>query len=111
MTSRDYLFVVDGELPDAVAHAFEGMRLHRDGGTTTIQGVCRDQAEVMGTLMRISDLGLTLLGCVATGSGDAPAHEPTPATPLSSTPPSNVRLSPSHSALRSSRETSHGRQP
>lgn len=78
MTSRDYLFVVDGELSDGVARAFEGMRLHRDEGTTTIEGPCRDQAELMGTLLRISDLGLTLLSCASKDSGASPTDDALP---------------------------------
>ena len=37
------------------------MTLTRAGGTTTLSGYVRDQAELQGLLQRVSDLGLTLL--------------------------------------------------
>ena len=45
--------------------AFEGMILTRSGGTTTLTGHVRDQAELQGLLQRISGLGLTLLEATA----------------------------------------------
>ena len=37
------------------------MTLTRGGGTTTLTGALRDQAELQGALKRVSDLGLVLL--------------------------------------------------
>ena len=61
MGVREYELVVDGELSDDAAPAFDGLRLERRNGTTALVGRIRDQAELQGFLTRISDLGLTLL--------------------------------------------------
>jgi hypothetical protein len=53
--------------------AFEGMTLTRAGGTTTLSGHVRDQAELQGLLQRVSDLGLTLLAVNAGDEKDAEA--------------------------------------
>lgn len=66
MAVREYELVVDGELSDAAAPAFEGLRLERRDGTTALVGRVRDQAELQGFLTRISDLGLTLLSAKST---------------------------------------------
>jgi hypothetical protein len=63
---REYALVVDGELSDDTAPAFEGMRLERRDGTTVLVGRVRDQAELQGLLARISGLGLTLLSATST---------------------------------------------
>ena len=107
MTTRDYIFVVDEELSDGAARAFEGMHVHRDSGTTTIEGPCRDQAELLGTLVRISDLGLTLLSFAAK---DLAACTPVNARPTTPSPPmaqSNDASPPPHNAIVSSLKTSH----
>jgi len=62
---REYELVVDGELSDDAAPAFEGMRLERRDGTTILVGRIRDQAELQGVLTRISGLGLTLLSATS----------------------------------------------
>ena len=61
VTSRTYSIVVEGELSDSAAVAFEGMRLTREEGNTVLSGSVRDQAELLALLLRASDLGLTLL--------------------------------------------------
>jgi len=61
----DYRVVVDGELSDDIAPAFEGMSLRREEGRTVLVGNMRDQAQLQGVLQRISDLGLTLLSVSA----------------------------------------------
>lgn len=44
------------------SHRFEGMVLsHDEAGTTRLVGPVRDQAELHGLLLRIRDLGLTLI--------------------------------------------------
>jgi hypothetical protein len=61
VVERTYRIVVQGELGDQVATAFEGMTLTHLDGTTEMQGLVRDQSELQGLLQRVSDLGLTLL--------------------------------------------------
>ena len=46
---REYELVVDGELSDDAAPAFEGMRLERRDGTTILVGRMRDQAKLQGS--------------------------------------------------------------
>ena len=70
MAGRTYQLIVAGELSDQLVPVFEGMTLTRAGGTTTLSGHVRDQAELQGLLQRVSDLGLTLLEVKASG-GDA----------------------------------------
>jgi hypothetical protein len=65
MPSRQYRLVVAGELSDPIGHAFPGMALSREEGTTVLEGAVRDQAELQGLLQRVSDLGLTLLSATA----------------------------------------------
>ena len=65
MAERRYRLVVAGELSAPVEHAFEGMRLERDGGNTALIGPVRDQASLQGLLQRVSDLGLTLISANA----------------------------------------------
>jgi hypothetical protein len=107
MTSREYLFVVDGELSDGVARAFEGMRLHRQDGTTTIEGQCRDQAELLATVMRLSDLGLTLLSLAPKDPGGPASREPRAAAPSVTTAQREDVTSGSH-ATAARRGTRHG---
>ena len=61
MPSREYRLVVQGELSDTMAVAFDGMALKREDGSTVLTGPVRGQAELQGFLQRVSDLGLTLL--------------------------------------------------
>jgi hypothetical protein len=69
MPVREYRLVVEGELSDQAAPAFEGMTLTREGGTTVLVGRVRDQAELQGLLRRVSDLGLTLLEAAVVDKG------------------------------------------
>ena len=63
-----------------MASAFPRMALTHGDGTTTLTGELRDQAELQGMLLRVSDLGLTLLETnvvqdrPATRSGHEPAN-------------------------------------
>ena len=61
VAGRTYQLIVAGELSDQLGAVFENMTLTRTGGTTTLSGHVRDQAELQGLLQRVSDLGLTLL--------------------------------------------------
>jgi len=65
MRSRDYRLIVEGELSERTASAFEGMTLAHDHGNTILVGRVRDQAQLQGLLQRVSDLGLTLLSANA----------------------------------------------
>lgn len=65
MPERDYRLVVEGELSDRMRPAFEGMTLTREHGNTVITGPVRDQSELQGLLLRMSELGLTLLSVAA----------------------------------------------
>jgi hypothetical protein len=67
---RTYQLTVKGELSDPSSGAFEGMKMIRAHGTTTLVGPVRDQAELQGLLFRIADLGLTLLSAESIGEGD-----------------------------------------
>ncbi len=70
MLARTYRLVVEGELSDQAAEAFEGMTLTRQQGKTLLVGPVRDQTELHGLLQRVSDLGLTLLGATAIDKDD-----------------------------------------
>jgi hypothetical protein len=70
--SREYRLVVEGELSDQIALAFNGMTLTREEGVTALTGQVRDQAELQGFLQRVSDLGLTLLEVIAVKPSDGP---------------------------------------
>lgn len=65
MLAREYCLVVEGELGDRVADAFEGMTVRHESGQTILVGPVRDQAELQGMLQRVSNLGLTLLSASA----------------------------------------------
>jgi hypothetical protein len=53
--------VVEGELSDGMAVAFDDIDLRRVEGNTVLSRPIRDQAELHGLIQRVSDLGLTLL--------------------------------------------------
>ena len=72
MEQRSYRIVVEGELDDRFAGAFEGMTLERHAGTTILSGPIRDQAELQGLLQRVAGLGLTLISANAVGHPDRP---------------------------------------
>jgi hypothetical protein len=66
MPARVYRLTVEGELSDRVGAVFEGMTLSRESGTTVLVGPVADQAQLMGLLQRISDLGLALISATPT---------------------------------------------
>jgi hypothetical protein len=68
---RTYRLIVEGELSDDLVRAFPGMALTRPEGTTALTGDVRDQAELLGLLQRVSDLGLSLIE--ASAIDDRPA--------------------------------------
>jgi hypothetical protein len=62
MEAVDYRIRVKGHLPPEWSEWFEGMRiLHQPDGTTILSGPIRDQAALHGQLMRVRDLGLSLI--------------------------------------------------
>jgi hypothetical protein len=63
--SRVYRLVVDGELSDRTAQAFDGMSLTRETGTTVLLGPVSDQAQLQRLFERLADLGLTLVSANA----------------------------------------------
>jgi hypothetical protein len=74
MGDRIYRLTVEGELSDDLEHAFDGVRLERAEGVTTLTGNMRDQPELQGLLRRVSELGLTLLEAKAID--DRPERRP-----------------------------------
>ena len=57
----DYELVLRGEIGDRFAMFFEGMRLERADGRTLLSGDVRDQAQLLGVIERIQELGLELI--------------------------------------------------
>jgi hypothetical protein len=57
-----YCLRIRGHLPEEWSQWFEGMtlRCHPDG-TTTMSGPVRDQAALHGLLLKVRDLGLSLI--------------------------------------------------
>ena len=57
-----YELRVEGHLDEHWSTWFNGLTLIReDDGTTTLRGVVTDQAELHGLLMKVRDLGVTLI--------------------------------------------------
>jgi hypothetical protein len=59
--TRNYEFVVRGEIGDRFGLVFEGMRLERTAGTTVLTGPILDQAHLHGLIERIQELGIELV--------------------------------------------------
>ena len=57
----DYELVLRGEIGDRFGLLFEDMRLERADGTTVLTGDVRDQAQLLGVIERIQELGLELI--------------------------------------------------
>ena len=57
----DYELVLRGEIGDRFGMLFEDMRLERADGTTVLTGDVRDQAQLLGVIERIQELGLELI--------------------------------------------------
>ena len=68
-----YQLRVDGHLGDHWSAWFGDLALsHESDGTTSLSGVVSDQAELHGLLMKIRDLGVTLISVeVIDPSGEA----------------------------------------
>ena len=59
--SAHYKIIVKGHLRSQWSDWFEGMAITSDEGLTTITGKVADQAALHGLLVRVRDLGLTLI--------------------------------------------------
>ena len=57
----DYELVLRGEIGDRFGMFFEDMRLERVEGQTLLTGNVRDQAQLLGVIERIQELGLELV--------------------------------------------------
>jgi outer membrane PBP1 activator LpoA protein len=64
-TRTVYRIVVESELGDKYAVAFEGMEMETRGGETILTGTIIDQPQLFGLLDRINGLGLKLLSVQA----------------------------------------------
>ncbi len=63
-----YRLRVEGHLDEHWAAWFDGLTLtHEDDGTTSLSGVVADQAALHGLLMKVRDLGITLISVEAIG--------------------------------------------
>jgi len=73
---RAYEIRVEGVLETHAAW-FEGLKVWSDGSQTTIIGLVIDQPALHGLLLKVRDLGLTLISVRALDVDDAPegAHE------------------------------------
>jgi len=61
-TGQNYQIRVQGHISDSWSTWFEGMTIHREeNGETILRGQLSDQTALHGILMKIRDLGLTLL--------------------------------------------------
>ena len=62
-----YELRVEGHLDEHWSQWFDGLMLLRDdNGTTTLRGTVTDQAELYGLLVRVRDIGATLLSVSTT---------------------------------------------
>jgi len=63
--AKVYRIVVESELGERYASAFEGMRMESRDGRTILTGEVEDQPHLFGILQRINGLGLELLSVQA----------------------------------------------
>ena len=68
-----YRLVVSGELGDRFGFLFEGMQMQRLAGTTVLTGPVADQAQLLGLMERIVELGVELLSIKAVAGPAAQA--------------------------------------
>jgi pimeloyl-ACP methyl ester carboxylesterase len=72
--SQNYEFVLRGEIGDHFGLVFDGLRLERRQGNTTLTGSVLDQAQLHGVIERIQGLGIEL---VAVNPLDEPVTDST----------------------------------
>jgi hypothetical protein len=85
-TSKVYRIVVQSELSDRYACAFEGMQMEAKNGRTILTGEVIDQPHLFGILARLNGLGLVLLSVQALSEAaylsaegiEIRSHEPGP---------------------------------
>jgi hypothetical protein len=70
---RVYRIVVESEVGDRYASAFEGMRMETRGGRTILIGEDVDQPRLFGILERLNGLGLKLLSVEALSEDVGPS--------------------------------------
>jgi hypothetical protein len=78
MAPIDYCIRIQGHLASEWSEWFDGMIIHcQPDGTTNISGPVRDQAALHGLLLKVRDLGLSLISVNPTefspDETDAPA--------------------------------------
>lgn len=56
-----YRFVLRGEIGDRFGVLFDGMELERIAGRTVLTGTIVDQAQLLGVIDRIQELGIELV--------------------------------------------------
>jgi len=62
MTGQNYRIRIRSHMDDSWQTWFDGLTIQRQpNGETVLTGVVQDQAALFGALMKIRDLGLTLL--------------------------------------------------
>jgi hypothetical protein len=71
--ARVYRIVVESEVGDRYASAFEGMRMETRGGRTILIGEDVDQPRLFGILERLNGLGLKLLSVEALSEDVGPS--------------------------------------
>ena len=74
-TSKVYRIVVQSELSDRYASAFEDMEMETKDGQTILTGEVKDQPHLFGILDRLSSLGLELLSVQALKEDAHPSAE------------------------------------
>ena len=76
---RRYRLVLRGELGDSFGFLFAGMRMQRIAGMTVLTGQVTDQANLLGLIERIQELGVELVSVnpdQGTGGAAGPGMEP-----------------------------------
>ena len=72
-----YTLRVAGHLDDHWSAWFGDLTLnHEDDGTTSLTGVVSDQAQLHGLLIKIRDLGVTLISVAVIDPSDSAVHQP-----------------------------------
>ena len=74
-TANVYRIVVQSELSDRYASAFEGMQMEAKNGQTILTGEVKDQPHLFGILERLNSLGLELLSVQAFSEDAHPIAE------------------------------------
>jgi hypothetical protein len=72
-----YQLRVDGQLDYHWSAWFDDLTLtHESDGTTSLSGLVSDQAQLHGLLMKVRDLGVTLISVAVIDPSDSVDHEP-----------------------------------